>query len=444
MLSTGAVFRHPVGVAIFVIAAAASACIEAPRVPSQGGHAWFEISTEHFVLHTDLDEDAARSAARDFEVAYLNLEQVAFPGYEHFGEGMDIILLRSAGEFHHFWPRDMAGFYLDRPPQDLERAPTMVLYGNLDGEARVVFLHELTHRFIARAYGWAPVWLNEGLADYFSTMRVEGGRAILGAVPAGRLIEPSLVPSVRELVTADHAAFYGAWTGEDYGDLHRTSYYAGAYALVHLLRNGPDEQRRRFDAFVDAMNNGARADVAWASTIGVVPGDSLERIFRSHLSEWQDWDLFGARVEPLPIPAMRQARSMSDTEIHLLWARLVRASGEDAKEVRAQLDDARAGDPASPEVAYVRGCFALADHRAGEALALFESALASEGSNPRYLYAAMEARLRGGDRSDAGVDLLDRLSRVAKSADQLGAVALYLDARRARRRHAPRGGRGCG
>jgi tetratricopeptide (TPR) repeat protein len=427
LIAIGVLRSQPI--ATVLIFAGSISCTSPPRSPGQGGHAWLEVTTERFVLHTDFDEPAARSAAHDFETAYLYLEQVAFPGYTHPTQRVDVVLFRDHGEFHGFWPRDMKGFYVDRPPQDLERSPTMVLYGDLHGDASEVFLHELTHRFITRAYGWAPPWMHEGLAEYFSTMRVEGGQAILGTVPEGVLIAPSLVPTVRELVIADHSAFYGAWTGEDYDGLHRARYYAGAYALVHLMRNGPDPVRRRFDVFVAAMNAGARADRAWAESFGVIAEESLEKAFRSHLAAWREWDLFGARVDSLPAAVPEQVRTMSDVEVHLLWARILRARGDNVPIVREQLDEAGAQAPTSPLVAYARGCFEVAQQRLDAARPLFETALAGEPDNPHFLFAVLLVRLRSGEAPAAVADLLDRLARVAKTADQLGAVALYESAR---------------
>jgi tetratricopeptide (TPR) repeat protein len=427
MMAIAVFRRHPLATAL--IFAGSTACNSPPRSPAQGGHAWLEVTTDRFVLHTDLDEPAARSAAHDFEAAYLYLEQVAFPGNAIPARRLAVVLFRDQGEFHGFWPRDMKGLYVDRPPQDLERAPTMVLYGDLHGDAREVFLHELTHRFIARAYGWAPPWMHEGLAGYFSTMRVEGGQAILGTVPDGVLIQPSLVPTVQELVTADRTGFYGAWTGEDYDGLHRARYYAGAYALVHLMRNGPDPVRRRFDVFVAAMNDGARADRAWAQAFGGIAAESLEELFRHHLEAWREWDLFGARVDPLPAAVPAQVRAMSDVEVHLLWARTVRAARDNVPIVRQQLDEALAQAPTSPQVAYARGCFELAQQRLDAARLLFEAALAAEPDNPHFLFALFQVRLRSGETPAAVADLLGRLARVARTADELGAVALYESAR---------------
>jgi tetratricopeptide (TPR) repeat protein len=403
----------------------------APQSPATGGQVWLEVTTPRFVIHTDLAETAARAAARDFEATYGYLEEVAFPGYEGLTQRMDVVLFAGASEFHHFWPGDMGGAYFDRAPQDLERAPTLVLSGSLDGDARIILLHELTHRFIARAYGWAPAWLNEGLADYFSTMKIEGGRVVLGEIPPGRLVDPSLVPTVEELVRADHAAFYGQWTraGTDEGAVHRARYYAGAYALVHLFRNGPDDQRKRFDDFVDAMNGGLRADDAWARTLGSVSSDALERAFREHLSAWRNWDFFAGELDPLPPSPPERVAPMREEDVHVLSARVMSAAGGSAVDVRAQLDEARAVAADSAAVAYARGCLELSLGRTAEATELLDAALTKAPDEPRYLFATLLARARAGDGSDALRDSMERLTRMAKSADELGAAAIFLSAR---------------
>jgi tetratricopeptide (TPR) repeat protein len=412
------------------LAGCGGAFAAAPPSPDQGGHPWLEVTTRRFVLHTDLDEQAARAAARSFEYAYAYLEQVAFPGYEGLSRPMDVVLFHDTGEFHHFWPSDMSGVYFDRAPQDLERSPTMVLYGGLEGDARIVFLHELTHRFIARAYGWAPAWMNEGLADYFSTMRIESGRVVLGMVPPGRLIEPSLIPTVRELAAADHAAFYGQWTGEDFDGVHRARFYAGAYALVHMFRNGPDDQRKRFDDFVDAMNGGARAADAWARTIGSVSEDELERAFRAHLSSWRSWDLFGGELDPLPPFPPEKVVPMREEDVHILWARVMLAGGGSPTDVRAQLNGAQAAaGPSSAAVSYAKGCLELPLGRTAEASALLDDALARSPDDPRYLFATLVVRARAGAQADGLRDSIERLTRIAKSSDELSAAAIFLSER---------------
>jgi hypothetical protein len=402
-----------------------------PARRSDGGSTWLEVTTRRFVLHTDLDEDAARAAAREFEDAYRYLERVAFPGHEGLTQRMDVVVFRSMGEFHHFLPSGFEGVYFDRAPQDLERSPTMVLYGGLQGDARAVFLHELTHRFMSRAYGWAPPWLNEGLADYFSTMKIQSGWVFLGMVPPGHIFVRGVhytfddgVPTVQEIVQADHAAFYGAWNGEASDELHRARYYAGAYCLVHLLRNGTDEQRKRFDDFIDAMNGGARASDAWARTIGTVSDDDLDGALRAHISGWRSWGLFGRALQPLRPSPPETVAVMREEDVHVLFARVLLEGQAPPGDAQGELDRARAAAPDSAAVAYASGCLELWLGRTVEATALFEAALARAPDDPRYLYATVLARSRAGSRLDG--ESVEKLIRVAKSSDQLMTAATLL------------------
>jgi tetratricopeptide (TPR) repeat protein len=426
------VTAHALAIGLLALSGCGGA-YSAPASPAQGGSAWLEVTTRRFVLHTDLDEGAARAAAREFEDAYRYLERVAFPGHEGLTQRMDVVCLRDAGEFHHFFSSqaDIAGIYFDQMPSDVERAPTMVLYGGLQGDARAVFLHELTHRLMSRAYGWTPPWLNEGLADYYSTMMIQSGWVFLGMVPPRRLflrlgvhsVVEDGVPTVQDLVHADHAAFYGDWS-EASSELHRLRYFAGAYALVHMLLHGTDEQRKRFGDFIDAMDRGTRASDAWAQTIGTVPDDDLETAFRAHLSGWRSWSLNGTPVPPLRPSPPETVAVMRQEEVRVLWARLLSAARAPLADVRSELDRAVTIAPDSPAVAYARGCLELSIGRTAEARALFEAALARAPDDPRYLYATMLARSRAGVRSDG--EAIEKLLTIAKSSDELSAAALLL------------------
>jgi tetratricopeptide (TPR) repeat protein len=341
---------------------------------------------------------------------------------------MRIVLFRSEHEFHLFWPADLGGFATTRPAHAIEREPTVVLFGGSDAQGRRAFLHELTHQFIARAYGWVPMWMNEGLAAYFSTMRVEGGRAVLGEAVPGLYEQLGFLPPLPEIVGADRATFYGGGWSTEAGRDTRASHYAAAWALVHFFRNGPDAQRARFQAFVDAMNRGARAESAWAQTIGVEQLASLQREFHDYVGARASWDLMQARVSEPRAVAVDGLRVMSDEEVHLLWARIVPYPSI----AEGQLAEARTQAPGSAEVSYARGCFALRHGRLAEAQASFRDALARAPAEPRYLYGLIAARGRAGGAAAGGGDLADAadtLARLAKTPDEHDLVAQLLAAR---------------
>ena len=152
-------------VVVFATLTLSVGCAASPRCPAHGGAPWHEVTSQHFVLRTDLAPSEARAATADFERQYTMLEDVAFPGYEEATERIAIVLFRDAGDYRVFQPWGTGGVFYDRLPQDLERAPTMVLHDRLDDQTRIVITHELTHRFLRRAFGYLPTWLNEGLAD---------------------------------------------------------------------------------------------------------------------------------------------------------------------------------------------------------------------------------------------------------------------------------------
>jgi hypothetical protein len=47
------------------------------------------------------------------------------------------------------------------------------------------------------------MWRNEGFADYFSTLRIKRGRAILGEVVPERIFALRFLPSQHEILSAD-------------------------------------------------------------------------------------------------------------------------------------------------------------------------------------------------------------------------------------------------
>ena len=177
------------------------------------------------------------------------------------------------------------------------------------------------------------------------------------------------------------------------------------------------------------MNGGARASDAWARTLGTVSSDDLERAFRDHLSAWRQWDLFAGELDPLPPSPPQPLAAMRDEEVHVLWARVMSAAGGLAVDVRAQLEEARAAAADSAAVAYAKGCLELSLGRTAEATGLLDAALAKAPDDPRYLFATLVARARSGDGSDALKDSMERLTRLAKSADELSAAAIFLSER---------------
>ena len=418
----------------FLFATACNPSARPPKCPSQGGR-WIELTTPHLAVVTDLGDDEAHAAAVDYETAFEELRAVAFPRAAE-GPRITIVLFQNESERWAFRPVTSGADYIDQANGDIERSPTIILsavaYPTEKWLAREEFLHELTHRFVAFTYGAVPIWLNEGLAQYLSTMHVEDGMATLGDLPYGYRLTRGYVASVGELLAVDRRTFYGNAQQTIAGENARLRYYRGSWAFVHFLHNGPPPIRAGFQAFIQRLDGGAPLRDAWRETLGRVPKAEIERGFSTYVTadSWTGTELPLHLAQPASI---ERSVPLRDEEVHLLWARLANRSlpATDPRSEEAQLAEAERAAPGSPEVRYRRGCVALEQRHEDDAAKYFEAALADAPDEPRYLFGALEAFAAEQASGVRGIRekaqaWRTRLAASARSADELSLVARTL------------------
>lgn len=450
--------RRLASAGLLALASLGCASLRAPLTgPAQGGAPWTEVTSSHFVLRTDAEPREAQALVNQFEGLHAALAFVlqrpattaARIELVRFERQKDLVEVAQRG------PTERA-YFSPQLPGDLEPRSALVFYGEeLADVARETFLHELTHRFLHERFVALPLWLNEGLAQYYETLRVDDGRLLLGEPGGLDFWEQSFasmswrgsqetlqVPlyralSVWKLVDADRTAFYVARGREKPGEAsnedwtRETASYASAWKLVHYFLNGPDAgDRDRFQSFLQAVQRGGRAREAFLETFGAdLP--RLEASFRRYLLEAR---LQRRVVEhpPAPVATPLQVRTMSDAEVHLLWAYLVPTKKGGRELARRQLDEALASDPRSSEVRYARAIFFTGQQRFDEADRELSTALAARPDDPRYLYARLSwhvDRAAAASPAQKGLslpeDVLTRLERTATSAWQLNVAASY-------------------
>src|SRR5256885_6762901 len=82
------------------------------KLPSQGGAAWAEYSSEHFRLQTDMDDAAARATLKDVEERRSGLIRAAFHGVEVPAQSTRIVALRDGYELRAFMPGYILGYFV--------------------------------------------------------------------------------------------------------------------------------------------------------------------------------------------------------------------------------------------------------------------------------------------------------------------------------------------
>ncbi|WP_437963183.1 tetratricopeptide repeat protein [Sorangium sp. So ce260] len=454
-MSTSTLARSLSAAAIVACAASELGCAQLKpplTCPSQGGAPWVELSSPHFLMWTDLDRSEARGALAEFESSYRALEDVCFPSDGPDPFRMQIILFARERDFRQLSPRFFDGYFLHALPNDLEPAPTMVMFGSLGDRTRLTFQHELAHHFIAQSIGPTPAWLNEGLAQFYSTFRLQDGYATIGAPLPDRsfvkgafwhtanngsftrsLIPASQARSATELIHLDRDDFYGSSGDPSQAARRRvTSNYLSSWALVHMLINGPEPYVRRFTSFLEAASRGAPVRQAFAEAIRDVPPEQLDQDYRSYLVGPRRISKIGPYTAPPPPPPQVE-RAMSDAEVHVLWARLKWWQGDERAWAAAHLEEALAREPSNPEVRFWRGRVRIAEARLTEAEQDLTAALAARPTDPRYLRAMIlflstlwrHRVITTLEAMGRAAPLVDRLSRTASTAAQLNLVARY-------------------
>jgi hypothetical protein len=210
-----------------------------------------------------------------------------------------------------------------------------------------VYTHELAHRFVALHFPRAPLWLNEGIAEYLSTLRATDGKIELGLFPSRRRfhsggtsswvdgmedVNTLELPSVKQLVTSSDA-----WHDPDKMNL----YYAGAWLLVHMMYNEASYRDRLPQYYTELYKRDAVE--AWNTVYGKSP---VEDDYRSYMTAQimnHSFKSLRAPAEPIPPPALRPVVALSPAQASLMFAAFERWYDKDGRaKAKAEVDAARA------------------------------------------------------------------------------------------------------
>ncbi len=232
----------------------------------------YEYKSEHYVVASDISQRMCFEAASLLEKFYakfdLHLRHV--PAQE---KRVFRVFLFSGRAGYDAYTKDLIGHEKKNTAGLYSRMVKQLLIWNLPDLESMMrpVRHEGFHQYFDRLASDTPVWLNEGLAEYY-----EGSKLVKGAWSDGEiqaqhvetLAKKGLVP-LKEFVRIRPSVFYGEETA-------RAS-YAEAWALVHFLQSSGPENKKVFDRLLDALIAGTK------------PGDAIDQVFTPELL---------ARLEP--------------------------------------------------------------------------------------------------------------------------------------------------
>lgn len=228
---------------------------------------WIEVRSPHFRVLSNGTQNDARHVAKEFEqMRYVFADR--YPDFRLEGGAPLTILAaldeptakslepaiwkskgaRPAGIFHHGWEKQYAMVRLDTMSED---------------GARAIVYHEYTHTILSLNFHWLPVWLDEGLANFYGYTRFEGHKIYVGAPPARYgMPRGSLIP-IETLVGVNQGSAYYRSEDKVY------QFYAESWALVQFLMFGPGMERgKRLNQFAALLQQGAEQKKAFQQVFG--------------------------------------------------------------------------------------------------------------------------------------------------------------------------------
>jgi tetratricopeptide (TPR) repeat protein len=439
-----------------VLCASCASVVHQPLLaPEKGGPAWTEVTSEHFVLKTDLDRDDAQQASAKLEEMYAALADLGFPSTQRPRMQIDVVYFRSHDDYALLAPKLSDGSFFPQGRHDFEGRPFALLGGDFVQAMRETLQHELTHLFVHYYYPQAPTWLNEGFARYMETMSIEDGVVVLGRQsrhhrfwkgprkwqydPSGGtlLLPMSEAPSPGELRRMSPTEFYGdrdldpaTSAGVNAAEVMGV-HYEGAWSLVHMLLTN-DSYSETFAKYLARIHDGDKEDAAWEQTLGRFLEAQLAKDYEAALVP-QEVTLLRAKWRA-PAYKPESVRPLTSSEVHVLWARLRPDTPEGQRAAEADLAETRKGNAqdTDADAALVEAYWLAKGAQTPEAEVALQEALAKHQDDARLWNALGRLTIRdttdaSGHLSPAGQKALApigaHLAPLAKSAAQLDLMA---------------------
>jgi len=363
--------------ALFVaIAASASRSAAGPDIQPRKG--WIRLQAPNFLLLGDV-------SARDLRQVAERLEQfrealgVALPNAILTTPAPTTVLVfETHKSYEPLKPRyqgktrDLAGFF---QAGEAVNYVTLTLEGGLDNLGTIY--HEYVHLLVNNNVGDLPLWLNEGLAEYYGTFQVSdsGDYAILGRIQKDHvlLLRQQFIP-LQTIVAVDQQSPL-------YNETDKASiFYAESWALVHYLILGEEQKfAKQMGAFAMALSKGQSLDDAAWSALGISAAE-LESGLRRHIGRdvFQSQNLaYSERIAKL---SAIQPTPVSEADVHATLGDLL-LQMDRRDEAKAELAAALALDDSHGPAHASLGILDLREGKWDASRAHFERAVASSAAN---------------------------------------------------------------
>ncbi|MFQ5718153.1 MAG: tetratricopeptide repeat protein [Acidobacteriota bacterium] len=360
--------------AVAVGAALAAASLTLPALAvslPDRNDTWLAVDSGNFTLLSAAGETVAREAAVRMETAHdliLRLNPGLTPRYRI---PTTVIIFRDEASFRRYKSRpdgavkDVDGLFVSHPLGNY-----IALAAHPSRDPYPVIYHEYTHYLVGSLLDPLPLWLDEGLAEYYSTLRMTRGPVEVGRPPRAHLLwlsEHPLLP-LADLLSISRE-------DDDYNEgTRRGTFYAQSWALVHFLLRDQPARLDRVASLGRLLAAGRSQEDALTLSFGAdVHG--LNQALRAYVTagDYRVVTVAARETPPRAQPAVRMAR-YSEVVARLGAYLTFGHMGRDGL-ARAHLRAALKEDPSEVTALLASGALYAGERRFDEAIEAYEAAL---------------------------------------------------------------------
>jgi len=306
---------------------------------------WIELRSPRFIVVTNAGEGKARQTAYQFEMIRAVFRSYSGQKQELVEEPVMLLAAKDEntlrGLLPEFWAQKgaahPAGVYLGGPDADYI---VLRLDVSLNQEAYEPFepvYHEYVHYLTRHLISHLPLWMVEGLAEFYGNTRIKSQDVYVGAPSATNLLilrQQRALP-LKTLFEIDASSPY-------YQEQNKTSiFYAESWALTHyLFARDWKEHTHRVADFIELLDKGGDPKDAASRTIG--DANALEDALRKYIG---NYTFTAVRIQPPKIDESGfRVRNMTDAEALAVRADFM-AHDRHYSEAQQMLEEALRADP---------------------------------------------------------------------------------------------------
>lgn len=363
---------------------------------------WVKARSPHFTVLTDSNEKDATRLANQFERMHRVFQTLLPGGDDEQGAPIIVVAVKDRKGMQALEPKeylaknqmDLAGFFL----RAADKNYILVRLDAQQAHAYSTVYHEYTHYMLRKDDRWLPLWLNEGLAQFYENTDVDEKTVWLGEASAQELqfLKRNDLLPIETLFKVDTRSPY--YHDEDKGSI----FYAESWALTHYLISSDRIQGlHRMHDYTELLVRGE--DPVTAARMAFGDLDKLQQGLSDYVMQ-RKFMYFMMQAQLAPEDGVVDVRPVTASDADAIRADMMVYTGraEDARELTEQV---LAADPANALAHETMGMLRLrAGDLSGAKRWYKEAALLNPDSSSAQYYSAMLAFRTGSKGEDEAIE----------------------------------------